>query len=548
MPPTAIIRHAQITDAGALRIEGAVTRAIEPACIRLQFDGRDWPMEHVELTAEPDGVTRFVLTAQLPGQLSGQQYLSVTIPDEAGNPIFLPLHTAATPTMPDRDGLPPHGRIVIDQPAIIAPLHVPLGETLLILGWAISGDGNYPMTTVRAFIDGQEVAHAAINGARPDLSAALPSRDDAGSGGFSLSIPTRLIPDGIHALRLIAVGNTGTGPSTSFAVQARGIPPAMPRQLRPRGILSPNSSGEGGHPAPTSPVAVLVRGHNGSAKFIELMRKLELGRADYDLFAIVDESAGRPDLPFEAPIWMSVAHCRRLGLTQRHPEILLQCGDFAFYRAVEALPAYDHYIMLDYDIHLMRDDADYIMRIARHLRSEAGEALDLLGFVDTLAQPDWVLYPPAARIFTQVFAMYYPVVALSRRAISQMYCHRLFEAARNPEPADVMNCEPFTRSLLEESGFRCLGLQDVFPGTFDRHLLHNSIQNARVMGAADDVPAGIEIIHPVYTPEEYLYRLQHFVACGEIDQASAQQLLASGRVRSIPAELLRAADARLRAG
>ena len=570
MTTTAIIRQVHVTDAGALRIEGAVVGAVEAARISLQFDGRDWPVEQVELHAadEPDGETGFLLSARLPGRLSGLQYLCVTIMDQSGmdqsgmdqsgmdqsgpgqaaDPVVLPLHTMAAPTGPEPDGLPPHGRIMIDAPSITATLHVPQGDMVRIDGWAMSGQAARPARMVRAVLDGQELAHAPIDGPRPDLAAALPGRADAGSCGFSLALPTRLIPDGTHSLRLLAVDDSGVGPSTSFAVHARGIPRPVPRQIRPRGTLAPNSSGEAARPSPTSPVAVLVRGHNGSAKFIDLMRKLALGRAEYDLFAVVDETAGRPDLPFEAPIWISEAHCRRLGLTQRHPELLLQCGDFAFYRAIEALPAYDHYVMLDYDVHLMRDDADYIMRIARHLRGAPGNALDLLGFAGAPAHAGWVLYPPAARVFTQVWAMYYPLVALSRRAISHMYCHRLFEAARDPEPAEVINCEPFTRSLLEEAGFRCQDLQDVFPATFDRKLMENSIDNARVMGSVEDIPDGIEIIHPVYTAEEFLFRLQHFVACGDIDLPSARRLLASSRVRGIPAEALRAVDARLRAG
>ncbi len=89
---------------------------------------------------------------------------------------------------------------------------------------------------------------------------------------------------------------------------------------------------------PDARTAVLVRTYQCNAKYQSLMSKLNTGREGFDLYAIVDETHGRRDPGTWSTIWHSAEACNRLGLTQKHPNVLMLCGDFPLYFALREIP------------------------------------------------------------------------------------------------------------------------------------------------------------------------------------------------------------------
>jgi hypothetical protein len=155
-----------------------------------------------------------------------------------------------------------------------------------------------------------------------------------------------------------------------------------------------------------------------------------------------------------------------------------------------------------------------------------------------MSNPDGPFTRAATKVFSHIYDVYYPFVALSRRAISFMLSQRQLEALRLPNEEDVVHCENFTRSALMNGGFNCLPLYECFPGCYDRSLMENGPKNARTLGAIHDVPPELEMIHPVFTAQEFLERI-YVACCGKIHTVDqAIEILFSNRVSSIDAELL----------
>ncbi len=413
-----------------------------------------------------------------------------------------------------------HGIIVMDQPPLdFTPTRLQRDRPTLVAGWAL-GPVTRRGNSVRICVDGRLVAVAPLDESR-DLRPLYPDRQDAAVAGFQGLLAPTVLPAGRHVISTELVLEDGApGPicGTSVVRPGAGIEgdAFSFRDFQPKRDLS-------GRTRP--PVAVLVRTHRNDAKCTELFEQIQRGEGDYDSYCVADETDGPIDLPFDPAriVRTSVATMRLLGLRQESRLLMWLCGDVCFYTALTALPPYDYYLMIEYDMHLVRGDASFIGELCRRLAAD--RAIDMVGIIDGLAGPQWAYHAAAARVFPHVHGMYYPLLALSRRAISYLYSQRMAESHRQPEPADVVHCEPFTASALHQGGFICRSFDELAPGTLDRALLSNDIRNARLMGHVGQVPPGVELVHPVFTLAEYQERLTRALLSGWISVAEARELV-----------------------
>jgi hypothetical protein len=291
-------------------------------------------------------------------------------------------------------------------------------------------------------------------------------------------------------------------------------------------------------------VAVMVRSHVVDDKFFELYETLTSGAIDYDLFAALDETHGRPELAVDNVMWHSAQKCMELGLSQQHPSLLWLCGDFPFYFALRDLSQYDYYIMLEFDVHLLSKDATFIGSLVRKLEHAPTGSIDMLGLGFGKPRPDWMWFATAHATYSDVRCMYFPFVVLSRRASSYMYSQRQVEASRQPMASEIMHCEAFTASSLQTGGFNCFDLNDFMPGSYSRP--HMSMPGGGYMGQDFDVQYGLQMVHPVYTPRSYLERLIKNVFDGKMERSAFIELLNSRQCVKLPndirSEFMRAVD------
>src|ERR1700722_15736032 len=148
---------------------------------------------------------------------------------------------------------------------------------------------------------------------------------------------------------------------------------------------------------PSKDVAVLIRSYKCDAKFHDLKRKLETNRLEFDLYSIVDETQGRPDIPDVNVVWHSLSACKEIGLAYDRQGLLYLCSDLPFYFALRELPHYKHYIMIEDGVDLIRHDAGFLNEIAVLLRGQP--ELDLAGLVFHKIWPVHAWHGAGAKVY-----------------------------------------------------------------------------------------------------------------------------------------------------
>jgi hypothetical protein len=194
-----------------------------------------------------------------------------------------------------------------------------------------------------------------------------------------------------------------------------------------------------------------------------------------------------------------------MGLTQRHGALLYRCGDMPLYVAMREHPKYAHYVMIEDDVELRGEDASPVNALCRAL---SGAPLDFVGII---FRPDrtqvWGRTTADVYGAENAHLARFPMVAVSRRLCAYLFSQRLLEAARNPEPADIMHCEVFAASAAMAAGFACADLNAVMPGSYDRSIMmFESPGFGLPMGAVFDGAPAIKFYHPVYEPASWLRR------------------------------------------
>lgn len=299
-------------------------------------------------------------------------------------------------------------------------------------------------------------------------------------------------------------------------------------------------------PAPESKiettVAVIVRTHRADEKFDNLMEKLERGRREFDLFAMADETKESIVRHRSNIIPFSFLECVQLGLSCERS--LYDCGDFAFYAFMRNRPEYHHYLMIDDDVDFPAGDAEFMNEVCSELSRGRGRNLDFVGLEFHPASPDEGWGMGAAKRYSDLYCYYcyYPFVVLSKRAISFLFSQRQIENLLDTPGPDVVQCEGFTPSALMAGGFNCADLNELVQDCYNFELMAMQLAPDRIgfpMTYTPALPENIRVIHPVYTPEEYLRRLERkFLQDRDVDYETVRNILQRAESKSLPHDLL----------
>jgi hypothetical protein len=250
-------------------------------------------------------------------------------------------------------------------------------------------------------------------------------------------------------------------------------------------------------------VAVLVRTHVVNEKLFDLLGVLSQSRV-YDLFVVADETNGTLDVGEYRKLAHSVASCAAFGLPADHERILWQCGDYPFYFAAAAIPDYDYYLMIEFDVDLVGQTPAFVENLIARFGHH-----DLISEHFRRPEPDWPWLPAARLVYETVYtAGLFAVLALSRRAVEFLLQARRAEAMRGSKGLEIIHCEAHCGSALAAGGFSCVSINQLIPGATDRRCFHDPDFDLEtsfyLLGHYRVAVANVALVHPVYDLAEYL--------------------------------------------
>jgi len=246
----------------------------------------------------------------------------------------------------------------------------------------------------------------------------------------------------------------------------------------------------------------------------------------FDLYVLGDETSGNLDVVGVPLVSHSIALCSSLGLNvspSNHPNVLWLCGDYPIYCAVNALPNYDHYIMLEFDVHFVRRNPLFLEGVINRLSGDRQVKLDFVSAIVVPASIDYSPAIPASRFYKEIYySGIFSLVCLSKRAVNYLFKSRLDEGMNIGEDGLLIHCEVFAITALMNAGtFKCMGLNTLIPGCLGK-TYHpgrpDFFEPNYLLGLPVDEDPRIEIVHPVLDARDYLQRLWRYHRdLGEID-------------------------------
>ncbi len=249
---------------------------------------------------------------------------------------------------------------------------------------------------------------------------------------------------------------------------------------------------------------MLVRAHFVSDKLVDLLRMLKQG-VGYDLRVCADETQGPLDLPGEVVLGHSTEMCSDLGLLGSLPNspLLWYFGDYSFYCAYHAIPDYDYYVMIEYDVEFVRGNVYALESLISRLSLPGVPPYDLVATHYGPRDQDWGWGETCKGRFNDFYGLFFPLVVLSKRAVQYLYDWRRYEAANPLESGRYVFCEAFVpTALMAAGGYHCADLNSLLPGSWDPSSFR--IRPPMLLGGLPALSRGIELVHPVYSEREYL--------------------------------------------
>ena len=259
-------------------------------------------------------------------------------------------------------------------------------------------------------------------------------------------------------------------------------------------------------------VAMLVRTHLVNDKLFDLLDLLNQSRR-YDLFVTADETRQTLDLRGYVKLTHAADFAQAFGLPHSHGRILWHCGDFPLYFAAAERPDYDYYIMMEYDVDLVRKSPLFLEGLIARLADE-DRAVDLVTVNLGRAYQGWSWATAALRTFPAVYTTgTFAFLVVSRRAVAHLLAARRREAVQGVAENDIMHCEAFCASALMDGGFACTSVNALIENAVDRESFHpGSFDKAHSSFLLNhyrlDDPR-IEMVHPVYALPAFLSREYH---------------------------------------
>lgn len=274
-------------------------------------------------------------------------------------------------------------------------------------------------------------------------------------------------------------------------------------------------------------VAVFIRTHLANEKLYHLIECLN-GSPFFDLHVLADETRGVLPLSESAApvISHSIEMCGSLGLKTNptnHENALWLCGDYALYCGAAAQPDYDYYLMIEYDVHFIRENPFLLEALINRLQGLDGKALDLVCSHIAPMGPKGDWYKQAARLYEDVYwGGLFAFVAVSKRAAQRLLEVRQAEGASANSQGELTHCEAFVlTTVMNQPEFRCRAINDVIPNCVSGKSYYASSPTSQnfLLGARYAFKPNIEIVHPVLDADDYLTRLlNRYTARGDTRQ------------------------------
>lgn len=201
------------------------------------------------------------------------------------------------------------------------------------------------------------------------------------------------------------------------------------------------------------------------------------------------------------------------------------CGDYFLYAGMQALPHYDRYWLVEYDVRLG------FARASDFFDLFADPAMDFLAFMMHEVGPRWSWHETMLPYGPRVHACNFSIVAASRAALDHALAARRamsqgFSRVLEQDPGRRWpNDESFMATVLYEGGFRCRGMNSLgrrltTPQTYREGA---PLAERRIAAMA---PTGM-VYHPVHAGARFRAKVDSFVGLQEqrrITPARADEL------------------------
>jgi len=266
---------------------------------------------------------------------------------------------------------------------------------------------------------------------------------------------------------------------------------------------------------------VLLRTHTFDDATRELFDYLH-DTSGRDVALICEEGRARVDAgKGRVKIGLDRAHVEAMGLHAPRNFAWL-CGDYFLFTAMRALPDYDRYWLVEYDVRLSFTESRQFFDLF------ADPAIDFLAFMMREAGPNWNWHEPMHHFSTRVHACLFPVVAVGRKALT----HALAERQRMSEGfADVLSQDParrwpndesFMSTVLNEAAFRCSNMNGMGHrlATSETYRFGLPMSHRRISGMP---PTGL-VYHPVHAGAHFLRKLDGQMKMHEASRISLTRI------------------------
>ncbi len=265
-----------------------------------------------------------------------------------------------------------------------------------------------------------------------------------------------------------------------------------------------------GPPNESPRVAVLVRTHVVNEKLFDLLDVLNKSRR-YDLFVTADETRGVLNVSGYEKLPHSIDSCKEHDLSVNHDHIFWMCGDYPLYFAAAQIPNYDYYIMVEFDVEVVRGNPLFLEGLISRLQNEHDSHYDFVCANFAEAHPAWAWTKNASLSFPKAYSSgLFSFLVISKSALLHLFSARKAEAAREVPSDEIIHCEAFCASALVSGGFRCASINTLIEGAVERETFHPpipSLENSWYLLNDHQNKVGcVELMHPVYDLEMYLKR------------------------------------------
>jgi hypothetical protein len=244
--------------------------------------------------------------------------------------------------------------------------------------------------------------------------------------------------------------------------------------------------------------AVIVRGHMESEKLTDLAARLH-DPESYDLYVATSHLRGPMIVGPYPQLLCDVEALHAIGFQVETEKFFYDFGDAVIYLALQRLPAYDHYVVLEHDVDFSGDASGFINDLLAAMRAQE---LDMVGPRLGEQGPWWTHWAYASAKYDEVWAVFLPILAVSARAARLLHQRRLEEGPPTASFGERVFCEAFVASELHAAGYAIRDLNAVVPGAYSAESFYYGAPVLAKTIAC--LRSDIRALHPVYPPPEFL--------------------------------------------